>query len=76
MPPETPPEKLRSTKLVSSSSPASSSRAARYSAYTLRSDGMESNPQACTIRAPVSTACLWCKSMLLRTNIASPVRSA
>lgn len=28
-----------------------------YSAYTLRSDGTESNPQACTMRAPVSAAC-------------------
>ncbi|CEZ69399.1 Uncharacterised protein [Mycobacterium tuberculosis] len=76
VPPENPPLKERTTQLVSVSSPAPSSRAAWYRAYTLRSDGTESNPQACTMRAPVSAACLWYKSMLLRMNIGSPVRSA
>ena len=37
---------------------APSFSACRYNANSVRSEGMESNPQECTMRAPVSTACL------------------
>ncbi|SKV50371.1 Uncharacterised protein [Mycobacteroides abscessus subsp. abscessus] len=76
MPPLTPPRNLLSTYVVSRSSPVPSSCARRYSAYTLKSDGMESNPQQWTIRAPVSAACFPYTSMLSRTKLTSPVRSA
>ena len=41
-----------------------------------RSDGTESNPQLCTIRAPASAAMPWQRSMLSRMNSTSPDRSA
>ncbi len=41
-----------------------------------RSCGIESKPQACTSRAPVSTARAWWATYIRSTNSGSPVRSA
>ena len=43
--------------------------------HTPRSDGMESNPQACTIRAPDASAWPWWASIMARIHWVSPVRS-
>ena len=48
---------------------------ASYSVCTPRSDGIESNPPPCTIRAPDPAATSWYRSALARSNSTSPVRS-
>jgi hypothetical protein len=40
-----------------------------------RSEGIESNPQVWTIRAPVARACAWWASIIRRIHCTSPVRS-
>ncbi len=37
--------------------------------------GIESKPQACTIRAPLRTASSWYFTYMRSTNVGSPVRS-
>jgi len=70
VPPLAPPRIAVTTSVVSPSSPAASCRR-----KTPRSEGIESKPQECTIRAPASAARSW-RSMVSRTNSTSPVRSA
>ncbi len=66
------PRNAVTTSVVSVSSPASSACAARYNACTPRSDGIESKPHECTMRAPVRWATSSNRSMLSRWNRTSP----
>lgn len=52
-----------------------SARACCWVNHTPRSDGIESNPQACTIRAPLASASAWWASIIARIQCGSPVRS-
>jgi hypothetical protein len=75
VPPLKPPFSAVTTSVVSPSSPAPSACTASCSTSTPRSEGIESNPQELTIRAPAWRARSW-RSMHSRTNRTSPVRSA
>ena len=75
VPPLTPPRIDTTDSTVSVSSPAPSAATRSAVTNTPRSDGIESNPQECTIRAPVSRAVSCQVSALCRTNNTSPVRS-
>jgi len=59
VPPLSPPRMLVTTSVVSVSSPAPSAWTRACSTCTPRSDGIESKPHECTIRAPLATACSW-----------------
>jgi hypothetical protein len=50
-------------------------RAYSCSISTPRSDGIESYPHECTMRAPVFCARPWCWSIMSRMNGVSPARS-
>ena len=76
VPPDTPPRMPITTSTVSVSVPAPSSCARSCRASTERSDGIESNPAECTMRAPVRRAVSWARSTDARANSTSPVRSA
>ena len=76
VPPEMPPRIERTRRVVSPSSPAPSAAARSAVTSTPRSLGIESKPQACTIRASVSAARAATSSSDQRTNSTSPVRSA
>ena len=70
VPPLAPPLTPLTTSVVSASSPPSSCRS-----QTPRSDGIESKPQQCTIRAPLCCAFASQRSIESRTKSGSPVRS-
>ncbi len=74
VPPLMPPRIERTASRVAASS-APSARAASAHSITPRSLGMESNPEAWTMRAPESIAASWLAAMLRCTNSTSPVRS-
>ena len=76
VPPLMPPRSPTTSVVVSPSSPSVSARTASCSVWTPRSDGIESNPQAWTIRAPLPAATEWKRSIAWRMNSTSPARSA
>ncbi len=76
VPPDSPPLSRRTKRTVSVSSPAPSSAAMRAVSQTPRSDGIESKPHECTMRAPERWATSWKASAVSRTKRTSPVRSA
>jgi hypothetical protein len=75
VPPLKPPRTLVRTSVVSVSSPAPSALTCSCSTCTPMSEGTESNPHECTMRAPVERATSWFSSALARANTTSPVRS-
>ena len=75
VPPLIPPRSLVTTSVVPVSAPAPSAAAWVYSRCTPRSEGIESKPHECTIRAPVERAGSWFSAMLSRTKSTSPVTS-
>ena len=76
VPPLKPPLRLVTSSVVSPRPPSPRRSASRWSRWTPRSDGIESNPQEVTMRAPVRTAVSCAGSTASRTNSTSPVRSA
>jgi hypothetical protein len=75
VPPLRPPLTLRTKHFTCRHGGPPASFAACCTTSVPRSDGIESNPQQCTMRAPVSLARAWCASIIARTNWGSPVRS-
>jgi hypothetical protein len=76
VPPDRPPRIEVTVRTVSVRLPSPSAATRSAVMRTPRSDGIESNPQACTMRAPVSAALAATVSSDHRTKRTSPVRSA
>ncbi|CAM5728202.1 hypothetical protein SVIOM74S_09932 [Streptomyces violarus] len=70
-----PPENAASAVTKPSTVRGTSSGSCCTVKYTPRSCGIESNPAACTSRAPVSRARASCRTYIRSTNSGSPQRS-
>ncbi len=70
-----PPEKNALDRMKPSTVSGTPSGSCRTVKYAPRSAGIESKPQACTSRAPVSRARASCSTYIRSTNSGSPVRS-